>query len=199
MAIKNILLDRDGTIIEDRHYLHDPREVRLLPRAGKALSAMNSSGFSLFVVTNQSGIGRGYFQREDYLAVRKKLDILLQKKGAWITKSVFCPHSPADRCNCRKPGTGLWKELSLEFALGAQESAMIGDKGSDIAFARNCGLGKCILVLTGKGQNHAAHLGLKAPRWGWEEIRGSSPEIPDILASDLYAAFTALQGENFGY
>lgn len=192
MNIKNIVLDRDGTIIEDRHYLHDPAGVRLLPGAARALAAQSAKGIRLFVATNQSGIGRGYFRIRDYKSVQEEMLRLLACQGAGIEKSVFCPHAPEEECSCRKPKTGMWESLSRECGLRPQETAVIGDKASDILFGRNSGLGLCILVMTGDGRKEAEKLNIRPPAAGVEKIPDSGPQYPDYAAADLATACTVI-------
>lgn len=160
----NILCDRDGTIIYDRHYLSDPAGVELLPDSASGLRRLGAAGARLFVVTNQSGIGRGMFAEEDYLACAARLDSLLDEQGVRIADSVFCPHAPDENgrsgCRCRKPGPGLWLELKRRHGLDESVSAMIGDKPEDVAFGAGLGFAESILVLTGKGMKSAAGLGL---------------------------------------
>jgi len=191
--IRNIVLDRDGTIIRDKHYLHEPEEVELLPASAGALAKLNKNGIKLFVATNQSGIGRGYFREQDYLAVQRELDSQLAAHGARISGSVFCPHAPEDDCCCRKPKTGMWTELKQKFGLNETETLVIGDKRSDILFGRNAGLALCILVLTGHGQSEAEKAGIPRPENKISRIPSPEREKPDFAASDLAAACGFLQ------
>jgi len=186
--IKNIVLDRDGTIIRDKHYLHDPDEVELLPGSAEALAKLNKKGLKLFVATNQSGIGRGYFREQDYRAVQRELDSQLAAHGARISGSVFCPHAPEASCPCRKPGTKMWTELKQKFGLHEAETVVIGDKRSDILFGRNSGLALCILVLTGHGAEEARKAGLVPQEKEIGQVRSGSREDPDFVAPDLAAA-----------
>lgn len=158
--IKNILLDRDGTVIVDKHYLSDPEGVELIPEGGKALAMLQQAGMRLYVLTNQSGIGRGYFSEDDLHACTVRLDELAELFGALIEDTVYCPHTPEDDCNCRKPRTGMWEQLSDMYGLLAKESVMIGDKFADIELGKNAGLAASILVLTGKGEKERQKLKL---------------------------------------
>ena len=140
MNIQNILLDRDGTIIADKHYLHCPEEVELLPGAGETLRQWQKNGLRLFLVTNQSGIGRRYFNERDYINVHERLCELLKAFDVYFTDALFCPHAPEDNCQCRKPATGMWQILRAKHGLKAAETLMIRDKKADIVFAQNCQL-----------------------------------------------------------
>ncbi|MFW6324156.1 MAG: D-glycero-alpha-D-manno-heptose-1,7-bisphosphate 7-phosphatase [Desulfovibrionales bacterium] len=179
-SIRNILLDRDGTVIEDRHYLNDPDEVVLLPGAAQGLKILQESGMRLFLVTNQSGIGRGYFHLSRYEAVHERMCQLLAGQGVTIEDAVFCPHAPYERCACRKPAPGMWDTLSRRHGIAPHETVMIGDKKADIQFSRRAGLALAILVCTGYGgqeETRKNHL-----------LEDSGPDRPDVVADDLHAA-----------
>jgi D-glycero-D-manno-heptose 1,7-bisphosphate phosphatase len=189
-----ILLDRDGTVIVDKHYLSDPQGVELLPGAGEALAGACAEGRKLFIVTNQSGIGRGMFSENDYEACRVQLDAMLQSCGASVTASRHCPHAPDSSCICRKPETGLWQTLRDAYGLKAERCVMVGDKLADVGFGRNACLAASVLVLTGKGRAEAEKAGLKAEadmalrEDGWVEVHKRSGVLPDVVACDVRAA-----------
>ncbi len=145
-----ILLDRDGTIIFDKHYLSDPEGVEIIPNAEKGLKIMLEAGFGLIVVTNQSGIGRGYYSVEDMNSVNSKMEALLSKSDIKFDAIYHCPHTPDQACNCRKPATEMFDKAIAEFNLEPTQCYVIGDKICDIEL----GLAKgadAILVRTGKG------------------------------------------------
>ena len=188
--IQNILLDRDGTVIEERHYLADPDGVQLIPGAGQALRALMDSGRRLFLVTNQSGIGRGYFSLAQYEAVQRRLLQLLSKEGVELAATAMCPHGPDDGCICRKPLPGLWEELRATHDLDPARTIMIGDKVADIRFARSAGLAAAALVLTGHGRQTAIYQDLDLPDTHAKAVTLqplTNPDHPDILAPDLDA------------
>ncbi len=191
--IEHLFLDRDGVVIEDRHYLADPGGVVLLPGVPQALAGARDAGVRLYLVSNQSGIGRGYFTREACLACQRRLDELLAEQGIHFTDADFCPHAPEEGCACRKPGTGMWLSMAKRHGLRPEICAMVGDKASDIAFARNCGFAAAVLVLSGKGAEQARQLGLPPLPEGRECLPlaakpGFRPQWPDVLAWDLGAA-----------
>ena len=161
--IKNILLDRDGTVIIDKHYLSDPEEVELISGCGDALATLQQAGMRLYIVTNQSGIGRGYFSEDDLHACTVRLDILAEEHNAMLEDTVFCPHTPEEDCTCRKPRTGMWEQLVEMYGLKPEESIMIGDKNADILLGKNAGMAASILVLTGKGEKERQKLALPEP------------------------------------
>lgn len=187
-SIRHILLDRDGTVIVDRHYLAHPDGVELLPGAGVALGRLVRAGATLFLVTNQSGIGRGYFGQADFQAVQARLQDLLVPFGASIAETVHCPHAPDAGCSCRKPATGLFAGLAATHGLDPAATVVIGDKISDIAFGLALGAPLTILVTTGHGQDAAKALGLPPLSGPWLELGHRQPGWPHLLARDLSAA-----------
>ena len=187
--IRNIFLDRDGTLIEDLHYLFDPDQVSLLPGVGPGLQTLQADNCRLFLVSNQSGIGRGYFTTRDYKACQQKLRALLQNYGVTLTDQAYCPHTPQDNCPCRKPRSGQWAKLAATHNLKPEESIIIGDKSSDIEFARNCNFKAAILVLSGKGKEEAQKMGLGIAQDSFKELTNTKNHLyPDVLAKDFQAA-----------
>ena len=187
-SIRHVLLDRDGTVIVDRHYLADPDGVELIPGAGEALARLARAGAALHLVTNQSGIGRDYYGETDFQAVQTRLLELLASFGAPITATAHCPHGPDAGCGCRKPATGLFDRLAAAHGLSPDETAVIGDKASDVAFGLAFGARLAILVTTGHGQGAAAALGLPPLTAPWLEMADRRPDWPHVLARDLPAA-----------
>ena len=149
-----VFLDRDGTIIVDKHYLHDPKQVELLPRAAEGLSRLKKAGFRLVVVTNQSGVGRGFFDESQIAKVHARLDALLEPNDAMIDAYYYCPHSPetSPACNCRKPKTGMFDSANKDCPVDLANAWMVGDKASDLEFAMNCGVAP-IHVQTGSQES----------------------------------------------
>ncbi len=158
--IRSVFFDRDGTVIVDKHYLSDPAGVELLPGAAEGLGMLAWAGTRLFLVTNQSGIGRGYFTEKDYHACDAALRRQLAERGMSFEGSAFCPHAPEEDCACRKPGLGMWEKLRGEHDLRPEHSAMVGDKAEDIAFGLAANFAATVLVLTGKGAAAAEKMGL---------------------------------------
>ena len=180
-----VLLDRDGTLIEDRDYLADPAGVVLLPGVGPALSRLVRAGHRLFLVSNQSGVGRGYFTEDAVCACQRRLEALLKPYGAAFTDVVWCPHAPEACCRCRKPLTGMFETLRARHGLSPASSVMIGDKLDDLAFAANAGLSAGLLVLSGKGADHARKAGFPVPAAGCAEV----PGVPRrVVAADFASA-----------
>jgi histidinol-phosphate phosphatase family protein len=140
-------LDRDGTIIRDAAYVRDPADVELLPGAATAIQRLNDAGIVVVVVTNQSGIARGWLTTADYDQVRARLDALLADAGARIDATYFCPHLPeiTGPCDCRKPGLKLYRDAIAEHGLDATQSLFSGDRWRDVAPGRALG-GRSILL-----------------------------------------------------
>ncbi len=141
MARPAVFLDRDGTVIEDLKYLARPEDVMLLPGAADAVRRLNDAGVPVIVVTNQSGIARGLFTEADYNAVRSRLDAVLGREGARIDASYMCPHHPdyTGPCECRKPGTLLYRQAATEQGLDLARSFFVGDRWRDVAPALTFG------------------------------------------------------------
>jgi len=132
-----VFLDRDGTLIADPGYLGEPDDVRLLPGAAAAVGRLNAAGLPVIVITNQSGIGRGYYSEEDFHAVQREIERRLAEADARIDAVYFCPHDPTvHACSCRKPGTELFERAIAENDLDPSASWFVGDRGRDVLPAR---------------------------------------------------------------
>ena len=142
-----VFLDRDGTVMEDAHYIKSPEQVRLLPGAARAVRRINEAGVPVIVVTNQSGIDRGLFTVDDYEAVKAQFETLLRAEGARIDASYYCPHHPdhSGKCTCRKPGTKMFEDAMRDFQLSPSNVAYIGDRWRDVAVAKKLG-GRGIMI-----------------------------------------------------
>ncbi len=129
-----VFLDRDGTIIEDVDYLATPGGVRLLPGAADAIARLASANLPVVIITNQSGIGRGFYSEDDYVAVRRRLNDLLMAAGGRVLATYHCPHSPEriPPCDCRKPAPGLFLQASRDHDLDLARSFYVGDRMRDI-------------------------------------------------------------------
>jgi len=168
--IKAVFFDRDGTLIYDYGYLSDPSKVRPYKCTKTALKLLQQAGYHFFIVSNQSGIGRGYFSERQARAVNQRLCELLFPLR--FDDIVFCPHTPDQKCSCRKPLPKLGLQLIKKYHIDASRSFMVGDKKSDIDFGHALGC-KSILVKTANGPKHLKKY----------------PELkPDYIAADLYCA-----------
>jgi D-glycero-D-manno-heptose 1,7-bisphosphate phosphatase len=179
-----VFLDRDGTIIEDTGYLHDPAQVRLLPGAAPAIKRLNESGLLAIVVTNQSGIARGLLSEAEYRDGERRLDLLLEREGARLDAHYFCPHLPeiSGPCDCRKPGVLLYQQAAERFGVDLRSSWWVGDRERDVAPAGAFN-GKGILVLTGAGKVEASALSGR----GFEQVPDLAAAVEVIVRCELEA------------
>lgn len=145
-----ILLDRDGVVTEDLDYVYKIEDFNLVPNAVEGLKLLKD--FKLIFITNQSGIGRGYFKFEDFLNYNNRVVEELKKHNIKIEKTYVCPHKPEDNCDCRKPKIKFLKDAEKEFSINLGKSYVIGDRKSDFEMGKNAGC-KTIHVLTGYGIN----------------------------------------------
>lgn len=182
MGNKAVFLDRDGTINEEVGYVNHIERFKLLPRVSEAIRLLNQNGIKVIVITNQSGVARGYFPESLIHQVHKKMQDLLREQAAYVDGIYYCPHHPQEgifpyrqTCNCRKPKTGMIDKAVKTFDIDCRRSYMIGDRGVDIEFGHKIGA-KSILVLTGYGKGE------------WEYNRDQWKEKPDYVANDLYEA-----------
>jgi D-glycero-D-manno-heptose 1,7-bisphosphate phosphatase len=166
-----VLLDRDGTLIRDWGYIRRPDQVRLYKRAPEALRLLRAAGFKLAVVSNQSGIGRGFFSVKAAALVNRRLRSLLRACGIRLDGIFICPHAPTDGCACRKPAPGLARAAARKLRLDLTRSYVVGDTPRDLGLARRVWAASA-LVRTGQGRraaagqaDHAAKDLLGAARW----------------------------------
>jgi D-glycero-D-manno-heptose 1,7-bisphosphate phosphatase len=174
-----VFMDRDGTINEEVGYLSKPEQLRLYPEAVEAIGILNRAGIPVVVITNQSGIARGYFDEAFVNGLHARINEILGASGARIDRFYFCPHHPTEgigpylkTCTCRKPEPGMLLAAARELGLDLPRSYMIGDMPKDIEAAVNAGA-KGILVRTGYGKKAADSTGaayvadhvLEAVRW----------------------------------
>ena len=169
------LLDRDGTVIADCGYLADPAGVELLPGAAEGLARMRSYGLGLAIVTNQSGIGRGYFDEAQLGAVHRRMEELLNAEGVRLDGIYYCPCHPDRRCDCRKPKPGLVHAARSELGFDPSRSFVIGDKDSDMEMGRAVSA-RTFLVRSGAVDEGAG-----------------SRERPDYVVDDLLDAADRIQ------
>jgi D-glycero-D-manno-heptose 1,7-bisphosphate phosphatase len=150
-----VFLDRDGTLIRNVPYLHDPARVEVLPGVARGLSRLQEAGFRLVIVTNQQGIGLGYFTVEDLFEVNQALFRAFSPHGIKIAKVYFCPHSFADDCRCRKPGTALLEKALQEYGASPQDCWMLGDNQTDVSAGEAAGC-KALLIKSDAGAGSAS-------------------------------------------
>ena len=193
-----VLLDRDGTIIVDKHYLSDPDGVELLPGAAEGMRVLLEAGCGLAVLTNQSGIGRGYYDEAAMHAVNERMLELLRERGVEVDGVFFCPHGPEDGCDCRKPLPGLAERARAELGFDSAASFVVGDKPCDVDLGRAVGAGT-VLVRTGKGAKHAVAIAAGAvgacrPDHVADDLRDAAAFIVAAVASRSASRSTGRDG-----
>lgn len=154
--LKAILLDRDGTLIEDKNYAYKIEDLEILPGVIEGLKKLQQE-FIFVIVTNQSGIGRGYYTLEDFHNFNNYLIKLLNKENIKILKTYCCPHLREINCDCRKPKTKFIDEIMKDFNINIIKSWMVGDHPSDIQFGINGGC-RTVFLTTGHGDKHLDEL-----------------------------------------
>ena len=156
MADRAVFVDRDGTIIREEEYLSDPGRVALLPGAVEGLRSFRGAGYEIVIVTNQSGIARGYYDEADYRAVEAEVERQLAEAGAPVVGAYHCPHHPdfTGPCPCRKPAPGLFEAAARDHDLDLARSVYVGDRVRDVEPGIAFG-GTAILVRTGYGAEEA--------------------------------------------
>ena len=152
-----VFLDRDGTLVRDPGYLHDPDLVELLPGVAPGLATLARAGWPLVIVSNQSGMARGLYGPEAFAAVLTRLGALLAPQGVRFAAAYFCPHHPdlTGPCDCRKPGVALFEQAAREHRLDLARSWMVGDRLSDVEPARRLG-GHGLLLESAEAPDEAA-------------------------------------------
>lgn len=166
-----VFLDRDGTVIEEKNYLARPEDVVLLPTVGETIARLNATGIPVAVVTNQSGVARGYFPESQIAEVHARLDELLAPFGARVDHYEYCPHHPEEGigpyqvdCDCRKPKPGMLVRSSRILELDLMRSLMVGDRPGDLEAGANAGC-QSALVLTGYGRYVSVESGPERQRF----------------------------------
>lgn len=179
---KFIVLDRDGTLIYECHYLSEVDQVELLPGAVEGLKQFVAIGWRLVVVTNQSGIGRGYFDEDRLGQIHQRLRSLLTVEGITLAGIYHCPHRPDDGCGCRKPAPGMLHQAAQDLDFDPSQCIVIGDKPCDIELGQAVGA-TTVLVRTGYGAEVAAQ-GTAQPDYVVQNLRDAA----DILQHNLLTA-----------
>jgi D-glycero-D-manno-heptose 1,7-bisphosphate phosphatase len=179
-----VFLDRDGTINEEVGYLRSLDMLKIIPGAGAAIRRLNEAGFKVVIITNQSGVARGYFPETLVHEAHALLTAMLLKDGAAIDGIYYCPHHPTAGnskhtvlCDCRKPATGLLDRAARDLDIDMKKSFMVGDKWSDVELGHRAGT-RSILVRSGFSPDDPGN------------VRPSHVEDPDFTAQDLAEAAT---------
>lgn len=184
-----VFIDRDGTINVEKEYLHQPEDFEFIPGVPEALRLLATAGYLIVVVTNQSGVARGFYSEEDVRRLHDHMDALLEREGAMVNAYYYCPHHPDSGfdkyrrdCDCRKPHPGMLLQAAEELKIDLAASWMIGDKRADVEAGKAAGC-RSVLVLTG---------------YGLAERRTVSPDVPvfDTLLATA-REIVRLEGEHF--
>lgn len=185
MGNRAIFLDRDGVVNKEKNYVHKFENFELVPNALKGLKRIDFENYLVLILTNQAGIAKGYYTKEEFKEFDRQMKDFLSEKGINIAKTYFCPHHSEakikkfkKKCSCRKPGIGMLKKAEEEFNLNLSHSYLIGDKTSDILAGKRAGCAT-ILVETGYG--------------GEDELFSIEP---DFVVPDLYEAVRLINKSN---
>ncbi len=177
-----VFLDRDGTVNVEVGYLSDLNQLRLIPDAGAAIKRLNEEGLKVVLVTNQSGVARGYFSESLVQEANVRLKQMLLKDGASVDGIYYCPHHPTagnshytTACDCRKPGTGMIDRAAIDLRIDVKRSFVVGDKWSDVELGQRAGA-RSILVKSGFAQEDAGN------------VRPNHMNDPDFIANTLTEA-----------
>jgi D-glycero-D-manno-heptose 1,7-bisphosphate phosphatase len=186
-----VFLDRDGTVNEQMGYVNHLSRFVLLPGAGQAIRTLNQGGIPVVLVTNQSGLARGYFPKALLETVHEQMKQLLAQEGAYIDAIYVCPHHPEaqvaqyrQNCRCRKPQTGLLDQAAADMQLDLSRSFMVGDRWSDLECGSRAGAAP-VLVLTGYGQGELEYIGPQKtvqPVFVAENLLAAAKQIVCLLA-----------------
>ena len=177
-----IFLDRDGTVTDEVGYINHISRAKVYPFAAEAVRMLKSTGLPVIIVTNQSGVGRGYFTEEIIGQVHRMVQQTLQDAGTSIDAYYYCPHHPSavvadyrQECRCRKPGTGMPEAAAEEFGIDLSRSYMVGDTYRDMKMGFGIGA-RTVMLMTGYGRGE------------YEYRRGEWPRMPDLIAENLLDA-----------
>jgi len=177
-----VFLDRDGTMAEEVGYLNHADRFRMFPFAGQAIRRLNEAGLAVIVVSNQSGVARGYFPEQLVRQVNERMQRELNAAGATLDGVYYCPHRSADGCDCRKPKMGMIERAAREHNLDLARSYVVGDRYGDMELAFRAGC-KAVFVRTGYGLGEEAW---HAKEW---------PRHPDVVLDDLQQAAEWILGQ----
>jgi D-glycero-D-manno-heptose 1,7-bisphosphate phosphatase len=191
---KVVVLDRDGTLVIDRGYLDDPAGLQFTPGAGEALIWWHTHGYRLVVITNQSGVGRGFFPVERVEAMNARLYAMVMELGVRLEHIYYCPHRPEAGCICRKPALGLMTQAAADLGFNPQRAVVIGDRESDMEFGRRAGA-RTILIAADPAPEPPPPAPSAAPPAAPAPAPGSIPALritPDLVLPTLLSAARAV-------
>lgn len=177
-ARKTVFIDRDGTICEEVNYLSRRADLKLFSFAAEAIRLLNENDFLVILITNQSGIARGFFDENTLVEIHEELTAQLTRQNAKLDAIYFCPHNAEHNCRCRKPNVGMIEQAIKDFAIDLKDSWMIGDKAIDVETGFNAGT-RTALVQTGYGRKDKDNLTSK----------------PNVTAENLLEAVKQIVGQ----
>ncbi len=170
-----VFVDRDGTLNPDLHYLKEAERLEVYEGVSDGLRLLRAHGYLVVCVTNQSGIERGFYTAEDVERIHARLNRLLGAGGAAVDRFYYCPHAPESHCACRKPGTELFERAARDLGIAFPPSAIIGDRGLDVAAGERLGL----LTVLVPSRGHRDEVLREAE---------AAPPMPDLVAPSFYEA-----------
>ncbi len=180
-----VFIDRDGTLNEERDFICRAEDFELIPGAAEAVRKLNNRGIPTCVISNQSGVARGYLTEGDLLLIHAKLRAELEKENAWVDRIYYCPHHPTEgippynvECDCRKPGPGMMRRGERELNIDLARSFVVGDKTTDVQAGKAVGA-TTVLVLTGYGRSSLAEI--KKERIAADHISPSIVEAVEYI------------------
>lgn len=182
---KAVFLDRDGTINFEKNYLYKTKDFQFIPGVIEAIKIFRNLGYLVIVVTNQSGVARGYYTEKDIKTLHNYVSGKLKEEGTWVDGYYYCPHHPegtvlayAVECSCRKPQTGMVTSAMRDFNISLSESIIVGDKEIDVKTGKDVGIGCVVLVRSGHSIDE-------------------SNTAADMIYDDLYSFARSLVNEDF--
>ena len=181
-----VFLDRDGTINVDKGYLYKKEEFEFIPGVLEGLKLLQDAGFILIIITNQSGVARGYYTEEDLICLNRWMQEYLEERNIIISKIYYCPHLPEAKiekyrvsCNCRKPNTGLFYQAVKDFNIQLDKSYVIGDRLRDCSICRHC---NCNGFVIGDTEDNQIISGIKEHKYANIEYVPSLLEAARIIS-----------------
>lgn len=172
MGNRAVFIDRDGTINVNYGYINNPNDFKMYPGVAKGIKLLQENGFKIIVITNQSGIARGYFSEKSLEEIHEKMKKELSKEDAGVDAIYHCPHHPDEKCNCRKPNPGMLEKAIKDFDIDIENSFIIGDRMLDVEAGRNVG---CKTVLVPEDKELV------------KKEREESDVKPDYICDDFYS------------
>lgn len=166
MNYKAVFVDRDGTINVDGPYLSDPANFQMYPGVGEGIKKLKDQGFKVIVITNQSGIGRGYFTEKELTEIHERMKAEFRKFNTDVDDIYYCPHHPDANCDCRKPKTKLFEMAIKEHCVDIKKSYMMGDKMQDMEAGKKVGIKTILIPVSNESREHELS----------KKIRGCKPD-----------------------